>query len=129
MLNDTRKFVNSICVPIFLLLLGIFCVQLYGSSVIGVGAGACGGLAGVGIGYLLETKYIRMEPPAKNLHKVLRIAIGLSIIILLIAGFELLRRAIASSMFISVTVYDFTYVFILGFVVTFIIPLLFVKYT
>jgi len=130
-LNLPIKLIVIVVVSLVFFLLGTFLFPTSGTELLPVPVAfsdtgrisqVCGILLGFGIAYVLENEYVKYEPSKLNLKwKIINLVIGLIILFVLYFALEAIR-----GLFDSVF-YRFARYAIIGFVLGYLIPVLFVK--
>ncbi|MFX0076729.1 MAG: phosphatase PAP2 family protein [Candidatus Hermodarchaeota archaeon] len=125
------KVVVIVVVSLTLFLLGIFLFPTSGTDLLPVpvaftdtgGFSQVGGvLLGFGIAYVIEGEYVKYDPSKLNLKwKIINLVIGLAILFVVYFGLEAIR-GVFDSVF-----YRFARYAIIGFILGYIVPLIFVK--
>jgi len=130
-LNLPIKLIVIVVASLGLFLLGIFLFPNSGTDLLPVqvafsdtgGFAQVGGIfLGFGIAYILENEYVKYEPSKLDLKwKIINLAIGMVILFVIYFGLEAIK-GVFDSVF-----YRFARYAIIGFVLGFLAPLLFVK--
>jgi len=130
-LNLPVKLIVIVIASLGLFLLGIFLFPTSGTDLLPVpvtfsdtgGFSQVGGIfLGFGIAYVLENEYVKYEPSKLDLKwKIINLAIGMVILFVVYFGLEAIK-GVFDSVF-----YRFARYAIIGFILGYVVPLLFVK--
>ncbi len=130
-LNLQIKLIVIVVASLGLFLLGIFLFPYSGTELLPVpvafsdtgGFSQVGGIIlGFGIAYVLEHEYVKYEPSKLDLKwKIINLAIGMVILFVVYFGLEAIKGVFDS------VVYRYARYAIIGFILGYVVPLLFVK--
>jgi len=130
-LNLPIKLIVIVVASIGLFLLGIFLFPTSGTVLLPVPVAfndsgqfsqVCGILLGFGIAYVLENEYVKYEPSKLDLKwKIINLVIGMIIVFVVFFGLEALKDEFDS------VFYRYARYAIVGFIIGYVVPLLFVK--
>jgi membrane-associated phospholipid phosphatase len=118
-LSLSTKIILSIIVPVLLYLLGTYFLPEtgYGINIYAVSGGS---LLGLLLGHILEEKYVKYEPSELNIRqKIINLIIGI--------GLLLFYLIFIYGLIIGTGFHEFIRNMIISFMITFLIPLIFIK--